>query len=72
MKRGKLWNVARNMPPLHHSAPGQDYDVCQSEVVHWLIRQPDIMQMVFESVKDHREIIFDRDTGMWQGADYED
>jgi len=72
MKRGKLWKAARGMPPLRHSVPGQDYDVRQSEVVRWLVQQPDILQIVFESVKDHKEIVFDRDTGTWRGIDYAD
>ena len=46
------------MPPLKHSLPGKEYDVTNSQAVDWLIHQPEIMQLVFDSVRDHGDIVF--------------
>jgi len=64
--------VAKNMPPLKHSYPGRAYNVVQSEVVRWLIKQPDILQWLFESMKDKALIAYDPSKGTWQGVDYAD
>ena len=71
-KRSKKWSIAKQMPPLKHSTPGQIYDIRNSEAAKWLCSQPDIMQIVFESVKDCNEITYDSDTGTWRGVDYVD
>jgi hypothetical protein len=68
-KRSAKWNIARKMPPLRHSFPGQDFDIQKSEAAKWLIRQSDIMQLIFESVKN-MEITYDPKTGMWKGVDH--
>jgi len=69
--RSEKWNAAKKMPPLRHSVPGQKFDILKSEAAQWLTRQPDIMQIVFESVKN-REITYDPEMGTWQGVDYDD
>ena len=68
-KRSAKWNVACEMPALRHSMPGKDFDVRDSEVAKWLCAQPDIMQLVFESVKGVN-IIYDANTGTWQGVNH--
>lgn len=70
-KRSKKFDVAKNMPPLHHSYFGTDFCITDSNVVKWLISQPEILQQIFDMVKA-REIVFNPDTGKWQGVDYRD
>lgn len=72
MKRTHRFDAARKMPPLRHSLPGQDFDIRNSEVVQWLIQQPDILKYVFEKANTGLHAIhYNPDTGAWQGADYD-
>lgn len=68
MKTKKL-DSAKNMPPLFHKLPGQEFDMKKSEVIKWLIQQPDILQYIFDKLKDEH-LIYDPISGKWRGADY--
>lgn len=72
----KRFEVAKKMPPLKHNDPAGNLDPQKSEVIHWLIAQPDILNYIFDAVRGngHREslIVYDSDTGMWRGVDYND
>ena len=70
--RSKRWSVAKQMPPLRHSFPGQPFDILQSEVVAWLFNQPEIAQVVFNLVKDYGEIVYDPESETWRGVKYGD
>lgn len=69
----KRFEVARMMPPLKHNPTG-DYDPKKSEVIQWLISQPDILNYIFDAVRgnNHREspIVYEPSTGTWKGVDY--
>lgn len=71
----KRFEVAKIMPPLRHNLDG-DYDPTKSEVINWLITQPDILNYLFDAVRGngYREspIMFDSSTGKWQGVDWRD
>lgn len=71
-KRSSKWNIAKYMPPLKHSGADDGFDIANSEAAVWLARQPDIMQIIFDSVREHGEIVFDPVTRTWQGIDYGD
>ena len=70
----KTWrlDVAKNLPPLRHSLPGEVFDIAHSEVVRWLMGQPEIMQLVFNAARNRGFIVYDKETGTWRGADYAD
>lgn len=61
-------NCARKMPRLRHTV-GEQFDIRTSEVVKWLLKQPDIMQKVFDFAANHKVIAYDSATGEWRGAD---
>ena len=61
-------DCARKMPRLKHSV-GSKFDIRTSEVVKWLLNQPDIMQKVFNFAMNGGVIVYDPDTGEWRGAD---
>lgn len=61
-------NCARKMPRLKHTV-GDRFDTHTSEVVKWLLNQPDIMQQVFNSAMNSKAIVYDYDTHEWRGAD---
>lgn len=70
-KVSKLLDVAKRMPPLYHTLPGEEFDVSKSEVIQWLIRQPDILSYISNRVRgDSKLIVYDWETGKWQGVDY--
>lgn len=60
------------MPPLRHSVPGEPFDIRKSEVVQWLVRQPEILQYIFDRAHDTGSIVYDPETERWCGADYGD
>lgn len=61
-------NCARKMPRLKHTV-GSKFDIRTSEVVKWLLNQPDIMQKVFNFAMNGGVIVYDPDTGEWRGVD---
>lgn len=71
----KHLEVAKKMPPLYHKLPGEEFDIAKSEVVKWLITQPEIMQFIMDRVANRAEasrlITYDPDTGKWQGVEYD-
>ena len=70
--RSRKLLVARNMPPLYHTIPGQNFDITQSEVIKWLIAQPEIMNYIWDNIKNSDDVYYDADTGKWCGADFEE
>lgn len=68
-KRSVKLRIAKQMPQLRHSFPNQEFDIMNSEVCEWLIQQPDIRSFLY-SVVCGDEIVFNPDTGTWQGKDY--
>jgi hypothetical protein len=71
-KRSKLLSVARKMPPCRHSFPGEEFDIKKSEAVRWLIDQPEILNYIWNHIKQSDDIEYDSEMGYWHGADYDD
>jgi len=65
-------SVVKTMPKLQHRIPNEEYDVAESNVVKWLIQQPDVLQHLFETMKDRKLIKYNSDTSTWQGIEYEE
>ncbi|VBB05442.1 Hypothetical protein LUCI_0652 [Lucifera butyrica] len=59
--------VARFMPPLRHSIPGKEFDVRNSEVIQWLTKSPDILNYVWNNIKNSGSVVYGPETGKWQG-----
>lgn len=68
--RSKLLGAAKKMPPLKHKV-GEEYDVRKSEAVKWLVQQPDILNYIWNQVKQ-TDTTYDPSTGTWKGVDYHD
>lgn len=62
----KFQRTLRSMPALPHSAEGRPFSIADSEVVRWLISQPDIQQWLFDKAKWSGRIIYE--SGLWRGA----
>lgn len=70
-KKSKLIGVARLMPPLYHTLPGEKFDIKKSKVMWWLIRQPDILNYLWNHIKQSGMVQYDPETGKWYGVDFE-
>lgn len=70
--RSKKLSVARNMPPMYHTIPGQNFDITQSEVLKWLISQPEILNYIWDNIKNSGDVFYNAVTGKWCGVDYEE
>ena len=65
-------NCAKEMPPLRHTIPGTQYAIGLSNVARWIANQPEVLQKVFDMARQKGMIIYDKETGMWKGADYDE
>ena len=70
-------NCLRKLPPLRHKKDGVPYDVMKSEVVDWMIQQPEVRQWLYDKLTDKTGgripefITYNHETGTWQGVDYD-
>lgn len=70
-KRSEKLYIAKQMPELKHTIPGEKFDITKSEVVKWLISKPDILQYLFDHVKNV-DLVYNPEYGTWIGVDHED
>lgn len=63
---------AKYMPPLRHSYEDQEYEVEDSDVCDYLCSLPEVMQKVFDLAKGRKVIVYDKETGMWRGSEWND
>lgn len=60
----------KKMPPLHHTVPGESFDIARSQVTAWLTAQPGILLYLWDHVRRSGYVKYDAATGTWQGIDY--
>ena len=65
----KFLDCARKMPALYNTLPGEQYDIKKSEVISWLVKQPEIQRKIFEMAKAQKVIEYDKDLKKWKGID---
>lgn len=75
--KNKRLECLKKMPPLAHSKKGKSFDIMKSDVVNWMVTQPEVRQWLFDKVTDktgrNPEFIkYNSDTHTWQGIDYDD
>lgn len=72
----KFLEIGRKMPPLYHKLPNEEFDIEKSEVVQWLIQQPETKQFIYDRIMNRskalKPIEYDSHTGKWKGVDYEE
>ena len=69
-RKNKKLLVARNMPPSYHTIPGQKFDIKKSECVRWLLKRQLILNYLWDQIIQSGHIIYNPQTGKWQGVDY--
>lgn len=60
----------KKMPPLRHKI-GDTFDVNTSEVISYMIAQPEVRQKLFDVANQRGVIIYDPKTKTWRGCDYD-
>lgn len=55
------------MPPLYHTRPGESFSIGRSEVVQWLVAQPDILNYLWDQIRQSGLVSYDPETGKWRG-----
>lgn len=68
----KKLRVIKNMPPLYHTLPNRNFDIKKSEVVRWLIEQPEVLNYLWDHIKQSGVLEYDIETKKWKGVDYAD
>lgn len=71
-KKSKQLNVAKQMPRLRHRIPGEEYDNKKSEVINWIVSQPEIRQWLFDKLKSYGYIAYLKEPGQWVGIEHEE
>lgn len=59
----------KDMPSLHHSFDGQDFDINKSEVVEYLLTKESVKKFVFDTANQIGAIVFDKETRTWHGSE---
>lgn len=68
MKKPIVFEIIKNMPELYHTIPGEVFSLEKSQVIKWLINQPELQQHIFDFVKNNGLIIYDRENKKWKGV----
>jgi hypothetical protein len=58
------------MPPLRHSFPYKPFSFAESEVVKWLLSQPECLERIFQEAYDSDQIVYEKESGLWTGMDF--
>lgn len=71
-KNSKLYDVVKSMPPLYHKLPGEEFDIRKSRVIWWLVKQPELLEYVWNRIKQSGAVQYNPQTGKWQGVDFQE
>lgn len=63
--------VAKDMPPLYRSLPGNMYSYKNDEVLKWISQRPGLLNYLFDKLSASKYILYNSETGKWQGENYE-
>ncbi|TLQ04734.1 hypothetical protein FEZ48_13315 [Marinilactibacillus psychrotolerans] len=70
-KKSKNLEVLKNMPPMYHTLPGEEFDLHKSEVIEWALNQPDLLNWFYSRLVSSRNIEYNREMKYWVGVDYQ-
>lgn len=68
--RQNIVDVAKRMPPLFHKLPNEDFDYRKSRTLWWLIKQPEVLKYIWDTVRQSEAIVYDSKTHKWHGIDF--
>jgi hypothetical protein len=67
----KRLSAAKKMPPLCRTQPGMGYETQNDRVLDWVGHQHELTLYLFDLIKRLGYIVYDEETQIWQGVDYE-
>ena len=70
MRRTKIVDVAKTMPPLRHKISDQDFDIRKSYVIRWMLQQDETYQYIWNKITQSGAIKYNPKTHLWQGVDF--
>lgn len=62
----------KKMPPLHHTLPGEEFDIKKSAVIRWAMQDRDVLNYLWDQLKQSGLIVYDQGSGTWKGIDFDD
>ena len=68
----KRLSVAKTMPPLSRKLPGKDYSVKNDMVIAWVKANPALLDYLVDRLRGIGYIVYNKETGNWEGVDYVD
>lgn len=68
--RSKKLEIGKDMPPLFHTLPGEEFSPEKSEILKWIAKQPLLLIWLKDQLKSAGYITYDATTGKWTGIDY--
>lgn len=63
-------DVAKRMPPLYHKHPDMEFDIRRARTLWWLVKQPEVLNHIWNIVKQSGAIKYVSAAGKWQGVDF--
>lgn len=75
--KNKMLDCLKQMPPLRHRTGDGEFDIMKSEVVDWMVNQPEVRQWLYDKVTDKTGgrkavyICYNQQSSTWQGVDYD-
>lgn len=70
-RHDKRLTVARRMPPLYRTRPGEEYSVQNDGVLDWVKAHTDLGLYVIDLLARLGYILYDPESGTWRGVDYD-
>ena len=67
--KSKKLEIIKRMPKLFHTLPNQSFDILKSQVIGWLIQQPDVLNYLWDHVKQSGFVEYEPVTKTWKGVD---
>ena len=64
-------DIAKDMPPLYHKLPDEEFDYRKSRTLWWLVKQPSVLKYIWDIVKQSGSVVYDAKTGKWKGINFE-
>ena len=68
--KDKNFECLSKMPPLYLQCPGEDFDLMDSPMIEWMIKQPGVRQYLINQAKKTEYLRYDPESHFWKGVNY--
>lgn len=67
----RIVDAAKRMPPLYHKIPDEKFSLYKARTLWWIVKQPEVLEFLWDLVKQSKAIVYNPSTGKWQGIEFE-